>query len=291
MIWGRRPTFETLAQEALELRKTKSRKTYLSAKFQLSRLIKHFGSFRIDRISERDWNAYIISEQEKRPGRRMYDDRKYMRIVLLMALRRGSVQKKIMLAIPDPPSDAGRDLSRAEISRLIAAASPELKFQIEIAVKMGLRLREMLRLRWDQIDWEKAAIKLSSADTKTRRPRELPINPDLYERFKLRHERAKSRYVFPAPGNPNRAQTDNKTAWRRVKRLTGVSARWHDLRHTCASWMLRRGVQLHVARQLLGMSEKILMRIYAHTNEDDMKRAARLMSDTARVRPRRARTG
>jgi integrase/recombinase XerD len=52
-----------------------------------------------------------------------------------------------------------------------------------------------------------------------------------------------------------------------------VKARWHDLRHTCATRMLRRGTPLHVAKAVLGMSLKVLVEIYAHVNLDDWRKA------------------
>ncbi len=284
----RRPRFEQVAFQVLAMKNLKSENTRLSARRQIDRLTKYFGRRRICNIKESDWIEYVLFEQQKGP-RKFFDDRKYMRMILLHALRQGIIARKIALPIPDIDEPVGRELSADELRRLRGKAGRELRFQIDIAWKMGLRKREMLRLRWQQFDWGRRTIRISAAGTKTRRWREVPIPLDLYREFRRRHRSAESPCVFPSPQDPEAPQGSNKTAWRRCKRHAGVRARWHDLRHTCASLMLRRRVPKHVVKRILGMSEKVLEQIYAHLNLQDLDRAAKKMrqpSPTAR-RPRR----
>lgn len=281
LTFFRGPTFCALADDVLDVRKLKARNTYLSAQVQVRRLCGHFGRVRVASITEAHWNRYVLEQQAAKPGRKMYDDRKYMRIVMLYALRNGHVKRKVRLPIPDRPSRVGREIQRTEIRKLILCAGANLRLQIELAWKMGLRLREMLRLRWDQVDWKRKVIVLLPADTKTAYGREVPINPDVFPRLQRLHRKSKSAFVFPCPGDPSRPQNNNKTAWRRCKRKAGVRARWHDWRHTCATNMLRKGVARHVARAMLGMSEKVLADIYAHLDVADRWKAARKMSGRA----------
>lgn len=262
----------------MALKRVKSKNTQEASYYLITRLIRHFGKLLISDISEVTW-AEFISQEWTRGKRKFYDDRKYMRMILLYALREGMIQKDVKLSIPDLPRDAGREIVAPERARLFLFASPNLRFQIEIAWKMGLRLREMMHLRWDQFDWEKLTIRLLASDTKTRRPREIPINPDLISEFQNRHLRHNSPFVFPSPKNLLVPQDNNKTAWRKCKKKAGIFARWHDLRHTCASEMLRRGIPLHVVKRYLGMTERVLIRIYAHLSLDDLKNAANVMRD------------
>jgi len=273
------PLFESLAGEILEEKKLRAKNTLVAAKVQLTRLSDHFGKMRVHRITERDWARYVAVRREKAPGCRLFDDRKYMRQVLLRAYNQGFLKRKIRLWIPDRPSSAGREITDHELKRLFLAAGPELSFQMEIALKMGLRLREMLGLRWSQIDWTRRSVRLSADETKTRRGREVPINPDLLDRFSKRFAGSRSPYVFPSPADPLKPQHDNKATWRTVKRKAEVRARWHDFRHTCATLMLRRGASVSATRRLLGMSEKVLREIYEHLDLDDLRRANAVMSD------------
>lgn len=277
MFWIKKGApFEQVARSVLELKKLKSRETQLASKRQIERLIKNFGRFNIDEIRESDWVDYVDRERKKKP-RTFYDDRKYMRMILLYAMREGLIKNRIALPIPDLPWNAGRELSQCELRRLENSAGRKLRFQIQIAWKMGLRLREMLRLRWDQVDLGDGIIHFSSGDTKTRKPRKVPIPPDLLPRFRARMRRSASRFVFPGR-TMDRPQEYNQRAWRRLKLKTGIKARWHDLRHTCATQLLRKGVPPHIVRRYLGMSELVLNRVYAHVQVEDLRTAALAMS-------------
>lgn len=270
--------FKQPALEVLEMKRLKTKRTFIEATYYINRLIKYFGEKKLIDVTEHEWAKYLIDQEKIRP-RKYYHDKKYMRMILLYAIRHGLLEKMIQLNIPNKPVDAGKEFSEEEIQRLLSVASPTLGFQIEIAYKMGLRLREMLHLRWDQINWDKKIIVFLAKDTKTRRGKLVPINPDLYPRFRARFSYTKSPYMFPSPQNINRPQDDNKKTWQKYKTLAKVQGRWHDLRHTCASRMLRHGVSRLVVARMLGMSEQVLDRIYAHVNEEDLWRAANLMRD------------
>lgn len=271
--WIFEPRFDTVALSVLESKKNRSPSTQISAKIHIERLIEYFGALRLSKITEATWANYIFLESQKR-HRKFFDDRKYMRMILLYAQRQGHVRNLIRLAIPDAPWNAGRELSRAELRRLFRYAGPGLRFQMEIALKMGLRLREMLRLRWDQFNWKRELVTFLPTDTKTRRGRQVPIPPSLIPKFRARRA-AGGLYVFPSEKVPNRPSNSNRTAWRRIKRKARVKCRWHDLRHTCATEMLRRGVTREVAARYLGMSSRILDRIYLHLNTEDLRKAVR----------------
>jgi integrase len=196
-----------------------------------------------------------------------------------LALRKGLVKSIIPLPVPDIPSDVGREVTDEEIKRLYAVSRDELRFQIEIAVKMGLRLREMLSLRWDRIEWASRLVRLRPEDTKTRRGRIIPMNSDLFPQFESRFRIAKTPFVFPRVTDPTRPMHDNKKQWQAAKRRAGVKARWHDLRHSAATVAIRRGVPLATVSRLLGMSEGMLLKIYHHVNVDDLRRGADAMRD------------
>lgn len=289
-FWRTKKKFSELANHVLHLKQLKSRETRLAATRQIARLIKNFGDIPVEELTEKHWVDYVARERARKE-RKFYDDKKYMRMILRYALAVGALERTIQLPIPDLPSDVGREITADELARLESCAGPELLFQIRIAWKMGLRLREMLRLRWDQFDWVNGTIKLSPGDTKTRRGRVVPMPPDLMPQFNARraengalcHKRGLglSPFVFPCHRRRERRfkpQGENKTAWRACKAEAGVKARWHDLRHTCATRLLRSGIRPGVVSKMLGMSEQVLRRIYEHQNLDDLREAARAMA-------------
>ena len=149
---------------------------------------------------------------------------------------------------------------------------------MEMALKTGMRKTELLHLRWDRFLWEQHTIRLRRQDTKTRRGRLIPLTPELFEQLKARYAESKSSFVFPGRFDRNRPQGDNKSAWSSLRASAAVTCRWHDLRHTCATLLLRRGVSISVTKQYLGMSARVLAEIYEHLNLDDLKSAPRAMT-------------
>lgn len=271
------PEFEHLANQVLRLKRVKAPKTQRSALLQIGRLIENFKSVSVVDITEDLWTDYVVREMKKR-RRKFYDDRKYMKMILISAQRRNMIARVPPLPIPDPPCDAGREILPEELELLEKHANMTLRFQIRIGWKMGLRLREMMKLRWDQFDWRGKAIVFRPADTKTRKGRVVLVPDDLWAEFLARKAVASSAWVFPSRGG-RKPQDNNKTAWRALKSKTKIRARWHDLRHTCATLSLRRGVHIHIVSRYLGMSDVVLSRIYLHVSRDDLKQFPNAMGD------------
>jgi integrase len=286
MLFRKGTTFAAAAKQVLRLKEMKAPRTQANAHWQITRLVRNFGTRQLDKLTEDHWLDYIARESARRP-RKFYDDRKYMRMILRFAVRRGLVRRLIDLPIPDRPcSSAGREILPHELALIERHANPTLRFQIRIAWKMGLRLGEMLRLRWEQIDLADGVIRLTEADTKMRRARAVPIPSDLIREFR-RWKRLAPRQNLFTGRDGHSAAGSNKTAWRACLRRSGVKTRWHDLRHTAATVLLRRGVAPFAVGIYLGMSEKTLRR-YTHAQLSDARQAAEAMAIGVRYWQRNA---
>lgn len=269
----RPPKFKAFALRVLERKKLKSPKTYQGAELHMRKLVDFFGDKELKEVNEDAWIQYCVWRRRGNPTCRLFDDRKHLISVMLAAYREAYLPRQLQFSVVDEKRDAGREISDEELGRIYQFANPEMTLQIDIALKMGMRYREMLYLRWERIEWGQGLIRLSPRETKTRRGRVIPLPGELLVRLKARHAQAKSLFVFPGRDNLDRPRQTNALTWRRILRKAGVKARWHDLRHTCATRMLRRGVPPHVVRALLGMGLKVLMEIYAHQSTDDLRKA------------------
>jgi len=172
-----------------------------------------------------------------------------------------------------------RYLTREEYDRLIAAARslsartsvstpfPYLEEKIVLAAHTGLRRGSLFNLRWDQIDFANAVMRIPR--TKSGRPLSLPLNvtakTTLQKLFEAREPEAQ--YVFPHKSGPNAGEPvqDIKNGFHAAREIAGIqNFTWHDLRHTFASWLMMRGASLRSVAELLGhQSMKMTMR-YAH---------------------------
>ena len=142
---------------------------------------------------------------------------------------------------------------------------------VALLVDTGARKSELLERRWKDVDLESCTIHCPT--TKTGVPRVLHFRPEtaaLMRRvFKVQ---ALDKLVFEGrvPGQP----INFRTAWELVTREIGASQlHMHDLRHAAAADLLRSGVTLGVAAQVLGHSPQVLARRYGHLETAALRQA------------------
>jgi len=164
-----------------------------------------------------------------------------------------------------------RIVSPEEEESLLRNASPYLQDLIRFALNTGLRTGEIFRLRWSNVDLEKGILTVFA--TKTQKIREVPINTETRKVLEAWWLAKKNEFVFynPETGAPF---MDLKNGFTRACRRAGISGvTWHTLRHTFASRLVNRGVDIVTVKELLGHSSLSVTMRYAHTNFDS-KRAA-----------------
>ena len=167
-----------------------------------------------------------------------------------------------------------RTLSRAEETRLLAACSGEwetsytrewngekrevtahfrtdndhLRAMIILALDSGMRRGEILKLRWQDIDFENKRVRILGTHTKTERERLAPLSDRAAsELLALRQNRGTER-PFPF--------VDIKRSFATAKRLAGIKdLRFHDLRRTAITRWVQQGTPLDFAGSFAGHSQ------------------------------------
>jgi len=160
-----------------------------------------------------------------------------------------------------------RYLTPDEESRLLDAARqshwPQMYLLVLAAIDTGARKGELTGLKWEDVDLKGRTALLR--DTKTGDDRRIPLSLAVVEEL-LRHRQATSPYVFPGniPGKP----MDPRKAWERLLVDTGIEGfRFHDLRHSAASFLLSAGHSLDEIGRLLGHKSAQTTIRYAHLLE------------------------
>jgi integrase len=143
---------------------------------------------------------------------------------------------------------------------------------------MGMRISEILHLAKAEVNLKRLEIDLNAKRVKTRKRRqvEIPIADDVLPLLQSAYHESEGLYIFPAtfhhvPGQPidwNQPQDDNSYVWRKVKAAAGVECRFHDLRHTAITNMVVRGMPETSIRQICGVEEDTMRRIYAHLKKE-----------------------
>ena len=84
----------------------------------------------------------------------------------------------------------------------------------------------------------------------------------------------KDAHVFTYDGEP--VTRANNHAWRKALKRAGIeNFRWHDLRHTWASWHVQAGTPLHVLQELGGWHSHEMVQRYAHLSADQLSEYAK----------------
>ena len=151
---------------------------------------------------------------------------------------------------------------------------------VMLSMLTGMRLSELLRLKWSDVSDVITLELTKGVDT-----RHQPVVPEL--RALLKKWRAQSRpdsdsaYVLPVRSNMRRSWA---TLLQRA-RITGF--RWNDLRHTYASIIMQEGGNLNTVRELLGHKELRTTLRYAHLGQSDKNQAAGLWTERLKKVARR----
>lgn len=135
-----------------------------------------------------------------------------------------------------------------------------LKPIIITALHTGMRRGEILNLKWSNIDFAQGFIEL--LETKSGKSRKIPISASLHQVLKA--IKPTSEYVFVNPLT-NEPYKDLKKSFHTVLEKAGIKDfRFHDLRHTVATRLVEKGIDLTVVQEILGHSKITTTQRYAH---------------------------
>lgn len=164
-----------------------------------------------------------------------------------------------------------RWLTRAEADRLIACCAPHLAALVRYALATGCRASEITGLEWERVDLARNTAWLNQ--TKNGTPRGVPLNVDAVQ--VLREQLGKhSRFCFTHLGEPIRWQLSN-SGWVGALERAGIKDfRFHDLRHTWASWHRQAGTSCDELKDLGGWKSREMVDRYAKFATENLSVAA-----------------
>ena len=165
-----------------------------------------------------------------------------------------------------------RWLTREEAEKLITACPPHLAALVRFALATGCRAREIAELEWRRVDLERKTAWLDK--TKNGTPRGVPLNRDAVAL--LREQAGKHPdFCFTYYGEPIRWQLTN-SAWLTACGKAGIrDFRFHDLRHTWASWHRQAGTSCDELKELGGWKSREMVDRYAKFATDNLSSAAK----------------
>ncbi len=147
-----------------------------------------------------------------------------------------------------------------------------LKVLITVLLYSGIRRGEAFNLRWSDVNFEDATIRIEGSTAKTNRTRFLPMNSKVEDTLRRWYrQRPDDTLVFSSPKTGGKM--DNfQTSWDGLladAKIAGL--RVHDLRHTFASRLVANESDLYRVQKLLGHSSIHVTERYSHLNVDDLR--------------------
>jgi len=161
-----------------------------------------------------------------------------------------------------------RILTPDEIQTLLEEANDNLRPIIMTALCTGMRMGEILSLKWSNVNLRSGFIQVEHS--KNGKMRKIPISSALTETLK-NVNKGNGEYVFMNRGKPIKSMQE---AWENALKRGGIkNCRFHDLRHTFATYALFNGADLVSIRDILGHSDIRMTARYAHSSEELKRRA------------------
>jgi integrase len=152
-----------------------------------------------------------------------------------------------------------------------------------ISAHTGLRQMELLTLRWSQIDFKGKTLILDNqfSITKSKRVRAIPLNLTALQIFtKLEINKGNNDLIFSRNGYIFK-QNFIGSIFKGYVIKAGLNPKlhWHSLRHTCASWLIQKGVPIFSVQTILGHADIQTTSIYTHIRNEDLSEALSRISN------------
>lgn len=174
-----------------------------------------------------------------------------------------------------------RFLTEAEWRRLKAQLQDPLLGAAEVCVARGMRLGEVLAMKWRHVDHDADTIAIP--DSKANRPRMIPLERAAEP---IKRQARTSEYVFCTSTGAKMRQDDaSRRIGRAAKRAGITDFKPHDLRHTFASWYVQRGGDLYRLQKILGHKGPTMTQRYAHLLVDDLRDPTQIWAQTQKTKP------
>jgi len=268
-------TFAAFAPRFMETyARTNNKQSEIETKEAILRvhLLPALGRLELGRIDALRIEAYKARKLEEGLARKTINNH----LTVLRRMLSIAVEWKLLEVVPPirwlkAPAPEFDFLSFEEAKRLIDAADGEWRAMIMVAVRTGLRLGELLALRWTDVDLKAGRLMVRQAvargvlgTPKNGKTREVPLSEEAARTLR-EHQHERGELVFcMADGSMLTRNVCRRPLWRACKQAGIRRIGWHCLRHTLASHLVMRGASLKVVQEVLGHSTIEMTMRYAH---------------------------
>lgn len=290
--WGLQPsrTFDELMLEYLKATVGEKRSAERD-RYSAKHLYQNFSGVQLELLKGSDIRAYIDARKSKGASQGTVN-----REIGLFSSAINYARNEWDWDIPNPvmgkrlrePEARIRWIAKDGAEKLIQAARTDprathLPDLIRLAVNTGMRKGEMLGLQWSRVDFKANLIHLGAEHTKAGKRRSVPLNVEARTAL-LGRANFRAKYCPDCPwvfANRKGERIESiKTSFSTACESAGIeNFTFHDLRHTCAAWLVSAGASLIEVRDLLGHSTIRMTEKYAHLEPENVRNAVALLNE------------
>jgi integrase len=160
-------------------------------------------------------------------------------------------------------------LTTDEAGQLLGELKGEVLAMAKFTLATGLRASNVIDLCWSNVDMQKRTAWIDAAKSKSGKAITVPLNDDA-----MRVLRGQINKHPPKVFDYHQRQLSTEEFTKALKRAGIEDFRWHDLRHTWASWHIQNGTPIHVLKELGGWADLSMVLRYAHLTSEHLSRYA-----------------
>ncbi len=270
------------------IQQTKSKSYVRSVKLSFKMLIEFTGDIYLSRLDLRTLDKFITSTfQRTQRGSSLYY--RTLKAAFSKAVLWNYLIDNPLKQIKSPKVSKSFPVFISENElRIILEKTQKayLKDLFTTAFYTGMRLGELLNMKWSWIDFNQNQITVKCSEqftTKSKKERIIPFNSNLKtilinlfpKIFSIKNDY----YIFSKlPGiklNENFVSKQFKASVRAAE--LDEKIHFHTLRHSFASLLVQRGVSLYVVKELLGHEDLSTTQIYSHLQQQNLREAVNLL--------------
>ncbi len=285
------PTVSQFQDQFMTYSKTNNKPSTVSAKEGLLRihLIPFFGALKMDAIGPAEVERYKALKLDERFDKKSINNQlTAFRKLLNLAVEWGALERAPRVRgfnLKQQYVSEDEYLTFEEADRLVRAAVPGWRAFLVVALKTGLRVGELLALKWQDIDLvaghlivRRTLWRDQEGPPKGGRNRKVPLSEEALLTLKA-HRHLQGPYVFCDAAGIRLTHSMVKEVVPSTCRRAGLGKRvtTHGLRHSFASHLVMRGASLKAVQELLGHESIEMTLRYSHLTPDVKREAVRLL--------------
>jgi integrase len=256
------------------------------------------GDVQVIELRQSHWSDY-----KSGPGHHLNPTTRNLQLARVKSMLKWGIEDGLIydspfLRVKTEPARAKREteISEDDETRILADAPLHIGVMVRVAMGSGMRHDEIRLLRWEQVDLEAKTVSLLWDENKSRRAATVNLTDDAVAALRLMTKVAGNPYVFPSDRRPGQPLSYT-FFWRRFRATVdglGVKAapgdgrvHAHDMRHSVASRLNRRGAKLTDIQGVLRHANLATTAGYIHVRAEEIAAAAALL-EQPRKGPQRA---